>query len=70
MAEPKPSPRTATIRPGQREILNAFSAAHLRRLPATRVQVSVIAQSSGGERPLAEYTLEHGGAFDRGSGAH
>ena len=26
------------VRPGQREILNAFSAAHLRTLPATRVR--------------------------------
>ena len=58
------------IRPGQHEILNAFSAAHLRRLPATRVQVSVTAQRGGVERTLAEYTLEHGGAFDRGAGAH
>ena len=58
------------IRAGQTEILNAFSAAHLRRLPATRVQVSVIAQRGAGERTLAEYTLEHGGAFDRGSRAH
>ena len=32
------------VRPGQREILNAFSAAHLRALPATRVQVTVTAQ--------------------------
>jgi hypothetical protein len=58
------------IRPGQHEILNAFSAAHLRRLPATRVQVSVTAQRGGVERTLAEYTLEHGGAFDRESSAH
>jgi putative zinc finger protein len=55
------------IRPGQHEILNAFSAAHLRRLPATRVQVSVTAQSGAVERTLAEYTLEHGGAFNRRS---
>ena len=31
------------VRPGQREILSAFSAAHLRALPATRVHVSVTA---------------------------
>ncbi len=59
-----------TVRPGQREILNAFSAAHLRTLPASRVHVSVTAPHAGGERMLAEYTLEHGGAFDRPSGAH
>jgi len=32
--------------------------------------VSVTAPHAGGERMLAEYTLEHGGAFDRPSGAH
>ncbi len=58
------------VRPGQREILNAFSAARLRTLPATRVHVSVTAPDAGGERTIAEYTLEHGGAFDRPAGAH
>jgi hypothetical protein len=58
------------IRPGQLEILNAFSAARLRTLPATRVQVSVTARIEGGERPLAEYTLEHAGTFDRPTGRH
>ena len=53
------------VRPGQREILNAFSAAQLRKLPATRVHVSVTTNSENGERTIAEYTLEHGGAFDR-----
>ena len=53
------------VRPGQREILNAFSAARLRRLPATRISVTVSAQMGGAERTIAEYTLEHGGAFDR-----
>src|SRR4029077_10700765 len=50
------------VRPGQREILNAFSAARLRSLPATRVHVSVTAPGAGGDRTIAEYTLEHGGA--------
>lgn len=58
------------VRPGQREILNAFSASHLRKLPPTRVQVSVTAQVGGGERTIAEYTLEHGGAFDRRAHNH
>jgi hypothetical protein len=53
------------LRPGQREILNAFSAAHLRALPATRVHVSVTTPAAGGERTIAAYTLEHGGAFER-----
>ena len=58
------------VRPGQREILNAISAAHLRTLPATRVRVTVTAQVDDGERPLAEYTLEHAGAFDRLAAGH
>jgi hypothetical protein len=53
------------VRPGQLEILNAFSAAHLRALPATQVHVTVSAQGADGGRPLAEYTLEHAGAFSR-----
>jgi hypothetical protein len=60
------------VRPGQREILNAFSAGRLRALPATRVHVSVTTPGGGpdggGERTLAEFTLEHGGAFDRPAG--
>ncbi len=51
------------LRPGQREILNAFSAARLRSLPATRVVVSVMSHGGDRERTLAEYTLEHAGAF-------
>jgi hypothetical protein len=57
------------VRPGQREILNAFSAAQLRRLPATRVQVTVTAPAGSGERTIAAYTLEHAGAFERRPGA-
>jgi hypothetical protein len=56
------------VRPGQREILNVLSAAHLRTLPPTRVQVTVTAQIGRGERTIAEYTLEHAGAFDRLAG--
>ena len=56
------------IRPGQREILNAFPAAHLRKLPATRVQISVTGHMRGAERTIGEYTLEHGGSFDRSAG--
>jgi Putative zinc-finger len=56
------------VRPGQREILNAFSAAHLRKLPPTRVRVTVTAQIGSDERTIAEYTLEHAGAFDRLAG--
>jgi Putative zinc-finger len=56
------------VRPGQREILNAFSTAHLRKLPPTRVRVTVTAQTGSGERTIAEYTLEHAGAFDRLAG--
>jgi Putative zinc-finger len=56
------------VRPGQREILDAFSAAHLRKLPSTRVQVTVTAPIGSGERTIAEDTLEHAGAFDRLTG--
>jgi hypothetical protein len=57
-----------TVRPGQHEILNAFSAAHLRKLPATRVHVTVTGRRGGGDRTVAEYTLEHGGSFERPAG--
>jgi len=57
-----------SVRPGQREILNALSAAHLRKLPATPVRVTVTAQLADGERTIAEYALEHAGAFDRLAG--
>ena len=50
------------VRPGQREILNAYSAARLRELPPTRVRVTVTAQVGTGERTISEYTLEHTGA--------
>lgn len=53
------------VRPGQREILNAFSAAHLRNLPQTRVHITVTAQGGSREGTIAAYTLEHGGSFDR-----
>ena len=56
------------IRPGQREILNAFPADHLRKLPATRVQITVTGHVGSAERTIAEYTLEHGGSFDRSAG--
>ena len=54
-----------SLRPGQREVLNAFSAADLRRLPQTRVSVRVTGRRASEQRTIAEYTLEHGGAFDR-----
>ena len=56
------------VRPGQREILNAFSAAQLRDLPPTRVRVTVSGRIGGDDRTISEYTLEHAGAFDRRSG--
>ena len=53
------------VRPGQVEIIDAISAALLRRLPATRVQMTVIARAARGEWTLGDYVLEHAGTFDR-----
>jgi len=56
------------VRPGQREILNALSAARLRKLPRTRVQITVMGQTADAERTIAEYTLEHAGSLERQAG--
>jgi hypothetical protein len=40
-------------------------AAHLRKLPPTRVSVTVTTQVGNRERTIAEYALAHAGAFDR-----
>lgn len=53
------------VHPGQHEILNAFSAERLRALPSTRVLITVTTPAGSGDRTLAEYTLEHQGAFAR-----
>lgn len=53
------------VRPGQREIINAIPAAHLRRLPSSQVRLTVTTQGEGGERTLGDYVLEHAGTFDR-----
>ena len=53
------------VQPGQREIVNAFPAARLRALPSTRVHVTLSGRSGEREQTLAEYTLEHGGSFER-----
>ena len=51
------------VRTGQREILHAFSAAHLRALPATRVHVTVTTAAGDADRTLAEFVLQHAGSF-------
>jgi len=51
-----------------RRFEQTFSAARLRKLPPTRILVAVTAQTGGGERTIAECTLEHAGAFDRLAG--
>ena len=53
------------VRPGQIEILDATSAALLKRLPATTLRVTLTGRTAGGERVLAEYVLEHAGTLDR-----
>lgn len=55
-----------SVRPDQRELLTAFSAAALRRLPAIAVQLRVTAYREKEDRLLGEYTLMHGGALRHG----
>ena len=54
-----------TVRPGQGEIIDAISAALLRRLPSTLVRMTVSARAASREWTLGEYVLEHAGTFDR-----
>ena len=53
------------VRPGQGEIIDAISAALLRRLPSTSVRLTVTGRTAAGERTIGEYVLEHQGTFDR-----
>ena len=53
------------VRPGQGEIIDAISAALLRRLPSTLVRMTVTARAARGEWTLGDYVLEHAGTFDR-----
>ena len=54
-----------TVRQGQAEIIDAISAALLRRLPSTLVRMTVTARAARGEWTLGDYVLEHAGTFDR-----
>ena len=54
-----------TVRPGQVEIIDAISAALLRRLQSTLVRMTVTARAARGEWALGDYVLQHAGTFDR-----
>jgi len=47
------------------ELTYIVPAAWIRRLPATEVDVRLVAHQNGVERAVARYTLVHGGAFHR-----
>ena len=53
------------VKPGQREIIRATSAALLRRLPAVHVHMTLSSGAGPDQRTIGEYVLEHGGAFTR-----
>lgn len=56
------------VQPGQQEIIDVLSAERIRQLPETKVHVSLTTRGEGSDRVLAEYVLEHEGAFDRPGG--
>ena len=54
------------VRPGAGELIEAFSAEQLRHLQQATVRLRVFGERpAGAETLLAEYTLEHGGNFER-----
>ena len=54
------------VRPGARELIQAFSADHLRQLPQIEVRLKVYGSRAPGDDELvAEYILEHGGNLER-----
>lgn len=53
------------VGPGARELIQAFSAEELRRLPEVEVRLRVFgSRGPVGEELVAEYILEHGGALE------
>ena len=54
------------VAPETGELLQAFSAEHLRRLPRIEVRLRLFgSRGQAGDHLVAEYVLEHGGALDR-----
>ncbi len=54
------------VTPGAGELIEAFSADQLRHLPQAEVRLQVFGSRGPADDELvAEYTLEHGGTFDR-----
>lgn len=53
------------VRPGAGELIEAFSADQLRQLPRTEVRLRLFgSRGAAGDELVAEYILEHGGAFE------
>ena len=53
------------VGPGAGELIEAFSADQLRHLPQVEVRLQVFgSRGHSGDELVAEYILEHGGAFD------
>jgi hypothetical protein len=54
------------VPPGAGELIEAFSADQLRQMPYTEVRLRLFGtRGTAGDELLAEYILEHGGAFER-----
>jgi hypothetical protein len=47
------------------EIIYAIPAGWVRQLPVVEVEVILTAHEQGDERPIASYTLVHGGLLNR-----
>jgi anti-sigma factor RsiW len=49
----------------QGELIHVMPAARIRQLPAVKVELVLTAHDEGDERPIAIYTLVHGGSLHR-----
>jgi hypothetical protein len=59
------------VAPQARELLQAFSADHLRQLPRIEVRLQLFgARGPAGDELVAEYILEHGGTLEQLGGGH
>ena len=54
------------VRPGARELIEAFSAEHIRTLPQVEVRLQIYgSRTADGDELVAEYVLEHAGTIER-----